>query len=778
MSVLLEAALGYARMGLPVFPCGLDKKPLTGHGFKDATTSERTIRIWWTEHPEASIAIPTGKISRLLVLDVDLKYGGPPALAAWLAEHDFGIGTTACTVTGGGGRHIFFRRPSEGDFPSLPQGRFLGIAGTEVKGDGGYIILAPSHHESGNDYRWESPLDTILDAPPWFLDAWKQKNGAVHHSTPTELPETVNDGQRNDSLFRLGCSLRSKGTKPAAILAALSAVNQIQCSPPLSEEEVAQIAKSASKYSPGKPAATRAPRTDGRPTITLLPDVEPMVSRSIAAILERANIGLYQRSRMLVRVTRDHSWRMPGMTDEQSRRFRPPGAPVIGVATIDYLREALDRSAYFERNTKGGETNKIVPPEWVLKGIMARGSWPFPHLEAVIEAPTLRPDGSVLDKPGYDGLTGLLYETLGTTFGPVPAAPTRDDAMLALNQLEQVFADFPFKEPADHSAALAAALSVICRAAIPGPVPLFAVRAPTPGSGKTLLVDAISMLAYGRPAAVHPPSIKAEEERKQMLAIAMGGDPLVLIDNASGAFGSNIMAAVLTSGAFSDRVLGVSETATLPMRTVWFVTGNNLSFRGDLGRRVLPIDLDPRCEHPEEDRTTFLHGQDDVFLEWVRSSRGSLIPAALTVLRAFLLAGKPRPATLAKIGRFSGWDELVRGSLLWLGAADPATTRERVREWDDADLDTLRVLLEAWDSTIGSTPISAAGLLTRCLEHPSLRAAILEFCPGFRGELPLPHALGYALRARRDRIVDGKKLIATPKTKIGVKWAVITESFT
>ena len=89
---LTEAAIQLAKDGLAIFPCGKDKKPLTPHGFKDASKNKPTIRNWWTRWSDAAMGVPTGEINDIVVLDVDMDsergLDGEAALQALLTREE------------------------------------------------------------------------------------------------------------------------------------------------------------------------------------------------------------------------------------------------------------------------------------------------------------------------------------------------------------------------------------------------------------------------------------------------------------------------------------------------------------------------------------------------------------------------------------------------------------------------------------------------------------------------------------------------------------------
>jgi putative DNA primase/helicase len=153
-NVLLEAALDYARMGWHVFPCNQEnKQPLVKGGFYGATTSEAQIRKWWSQFPDALIAVRTGKDSGVFVLDIDCKNeaGGYASLSA--LEEKYGkMPPTLMATTPSGGKHYFFIYPTDGTELRNTGGK-IG-SGIDTRGEGGYAIVAPSRLASGGEYRW------------------------------------------------------------------------------------------------------------------------------------------------------------------------------------------------------------------------------------------------------------------------------------------------------------------------------------------------------------------------------------------------------------------------------------------------------------------------------------------------------------------------------------------------------------------------------------------------------------------------------------------------
>ena len=253
MSEILNKALDYARHGWPVFPVApRGKKPLTEHGFYDASTDETVIRDWWFRWPTANVGLPTGATTGFWVLDVDGAEGAR-TLAAILERN--GTITTPISRTGSGGLHYLFRHD-----PRLRNtARFM--PGLDTRADGGYIVAPPSIHQTGDEYHWEQGGDLAV-APDWLLDLII--NPAVRSSPISEdRAGGVAAGQRNAYLASFAGRLRRIGLTDAPLTAALMAENTQTCQPPLNRKEVEAIANSILRYAPATqqatPAAVEAP---------------------------------------------------------------------------------------------------------------------------------------------------------------------------------------------------------------------------------------------------------------------------------------------------------------------------------------------------------------------------------------------------------------------------------------------------------------------------------------------------------------------------------------
>ena len=234
-------------LSLPIFPCNpgfvdprKNKTPLVASGFKAATTNIDSILSWWDKFPDAAIGVPTGCVSGIVAIDIDVREdkNGENSLAQ--TGYVFDASWQVQTPTGG--RHIFFKHP--GVSVNNKAGNFLG-EGIDFRGDGGYVIFCGSNTVAGS---YESlpgcdPFNTqILDLPPDILQQLSKKN-----VTEVNLERGIHVGERNDSIFKLASKLVSSGIYGGELLNMLIEYNNSHCSPPLDKEEIETICQSASK---------------------------------------------------------------------------------------------------------------------------------------------------------------------------------------------------------------------------------------------------------------------------------------------------------------------------------------------------------------------------------------------------------------------------------------------------------------------------------------------------------------------------------------------------
>jgi len=250
----LAAALGYLRRGWSVLPLRpRDKRPLVKwEGLQTARPSEADVRRWFAETPEANLGIVTGRISGLVVVDIDSKHGGNESLAAEEAAAG-PLPPGPEVITGGGGRHLYCRHPG----PDIAN-RAGVRPGIDLRGDGGYVVAPPSLHPSGQPYRWcegRGPDDLPLPPLPHWIAAPAGGHGRGLEGWRALVRDGVAEGMRNSTIASLCGHLLWHGVDPEVALELLLAWNRVRCRPPLPDEEVARtVASIARLHRASRPA--------------------------------------------------------------------------------------------------------------------------------------------------------------------------------------------------------------------------------------------------------------------------------------------------------------------------------------------------------------------------------------------------------------------------------------------------------------------------------------------------------------------------------------------
>ena len=525
------------------------------------------------------------------------------------------------------------------------------------------------------------------------------------------------------------------------------------------KDELLELAAAAPEWESSEEGGE--PHADGE--IVVGTDEGRVIDEAIAALASQKNV--YERGGNLVHIVKG-SKPPKGIS-------RPEESPRIVPMRFPRIRELLADARAWYRPSGDGDRDRGHPPEWVVKAVDARGKWPgVQRLEAVVESPVLRADGTVLQKPGYDAETGIFFQPQ-CQFPSIPAKPSHDDAVHARDQLLEVVEDFPFADDSHRAAWVAGVLTPMSRYAYSGPSPAFLNDANIRGCGKSLLTDITSIIATGREMARMTLPRDDDELRKRITAMAMMGEPLILIDNIVGTFGSPSLNAALTATVWSDRILGQTTISILPLYATWYATGNNIVLGADTARRVVHIRLESPEESPES-RTGFKHAD---LLAWVRRERPRLTSAAITILAAYCHADRP-DMNLTPWGSFEGWSDLVRQAVVWVGLSDPGASRTDLASQADREAVALRQLIEGWEEIDPSSAgMTVATILQELAAYPThhegLKSALFELAPPKDGKTLNPRSIGMKLHHLRRRVVGGKFFDRRDSSQ-GAIWKVYT----
>jgi hypothetical protein len=253
--------------------------------------------------------------------------------------------------------------------------------------------------------------------------------------------------------------------------------------------------------------------------------------------------------------------------------------------------------------------------------------------------------------------------------------------------------DFPIGDPAGRSVFLSFLLSALARHLFDGGVPLHLVDANVRGSGKGLILDVVGVIVLGGPVPVQQYTPDPAELRKVITSGVRAGKTILHLDNLPSGepFGNAALDSALTCSVWEDRLLGQNLTVAYPHEIVWAASGNNVTIKADAMRRIVRIRLESPRATPE-DRADFAYPD---LLGHVRANRGKYVAAALTIVAAYLRAGRPA-VSLPAVGSFTGWTQIVRSALVWAGQPDPWATNLAAREELDTEQGELGALIAAW----------------------------------------------------------------------------------
>jgi bifunctional DNA primase/polymerase-like protein len=465
-----------------------------------------------------------------------------------------------------------------------------------------------------------------------------------------------------------------------------------------------------------------------RPQVAIVASLIPQaISAAQRALIDEAKRNpkvadrIFQRAGRLVRLNRNLL--LEGV--QHDKQYRENNALLILDVKTPWLMNRLDQSVEFvgapvgnpaklkkDADDKGKKKTKLVPKnaprDLALKMIESNTQWRFPSLFGTVEAPTLRPDGSVLDAPGYDEETGLFFDPGVTKFPKIKARPTRADGLAAMRMIADLFVDFPFKDAEGYEGV---SLAVALAATLTGPVrrtisiaPAFAATAKESQSGKTELCNTIMGVTVGRVVPGRPFSGSEEERRKAIGAALLAGQPVIFFDNADKTpIEGDFLEEVITHPAISDRFLGLTEEYTAPTNALLLFNGNDITIAGEgMATRVLLTRIVPdlplakrRFQYPN----LFAH---------VIENRPALIGAVLTALRAFLVAAPPVPDG-RDTNRFPQWDRWIAQALVWYDYADPMRGGDEVRDVDPAK-EAKRDVVRQWAAIFDDAAVTALGL--------------------------------------------------------------------
>lgn len=360
----------------------------------------------------------------------------------------------------------------------------------------------------------------------------------------------------------------------------------------------------------------------------------------------------------------------------------------------------------------------------------------------------------------------MYLDTSGVEFPKIPENPTKEEAKAALAVLKELFAEFPFVKIIEDFDEKSSSLSVALSAVLTGLIrrslraaPLHGLDASEVGSGKGLAANSVSIIVTGHEAPMMNFATNDTEFRKALFAALLENHAVICFDNVAAGrpLEGETLCTALAETTMEDRILGVSQMAKVPTNALFMATGNNLSVRGDMQRRIIGARIEAG-EHPE--RSTFKWPN---LLQWVRDNRPKLVATGLTVLRAYEAAGRPA-VPVSELGSYEEWSARVRAALLWLGETDPVLTQEGFME-ADPERETLATVLRPSTAPMapsGCEPETSPAACTRDVDEGVVVAL-------YEAEVPTDaRGLGTFLTKYKGRTVNGLRLDTSKDTHADV----------
>lgn len=326
--------------------------------------------------------------------------------------------------------------------------------------------------------------------------------------------------------------------------------------------------------------------------------------------------------------------------------------------------------------TKPGRPPKYgYPSDELIQHFLGYPDPALRTLRGLTRIPVLRPDGTILDKPGFDEMTGLWYEP-DFELESIPEVITRSDIVAAVALIATPILEFPYVGENDRTGAICSLIEQIARPMIRGPRPLYLFDAPKggQGSGKTLLAKIFQTILTGRAPFISALGTKEEEMEKRIVSWLRDCEPMLILDNLVDVVESQTLAALATSETFQARLLGGNKAPHMPQDTTWVLTLNAAKTDQDIGRRSVLVQLDAKIAHAWKRKGFKIEDP----IQWAQDRRASIIRAVLILARAWVQAGQPKDPELV-LGSFERWAAVVGGIAYFAGLKGLAKSTENMR---------------------------------------------------------------------------------------------------
>ena len=436
------------------------------------------------------------------------------------------------------------------------------------------------------------------------------------------------------------------------------------------------------------------------------------------------------------------------------------GNPIPVVLDKEKLRYELCQAVdcvSFKEDAKGKWTsNPEIPPDSLLNGMLSTplDKIKLPILEQIIQTPQFDAKGNLVDTPGYWKPGRLLYRpSRRFKLSPVNSSPTSEEIQQAIEQIYDWIEGFPFVSDADRTNFISLVLEQFARGFIHGPLPIHAIEKPKEGTGSTLLVELVSIVVTSN---ILPTTTAPESEtswKSLLISLLMKALAVTIIDNIK-LLASPSLASVVTVETHQERTLHTNRMANVPVRCSWVVTGNNPKYSNEIRRRIVRTRLDAKSPTPWLKRK-FKHEEP----AWTMRNRSTLIWAFLTLIQAWIAAGKPLADGKDEpyIGKYETWSRVMGGIFKVCGIDG---FLENLSEfYAEADTEDSEILpfIDTWWEIEKSRPVTASDLFDNVCYRGDV---VIDLGPG--DDKSRKVRLGRLLADLRDHQYQlGPKLIVT-----------------
>jgi len=474
----------------------------------------------------------------------------------------------------------------------------------------------------------------------------------------------------------------------------------------------------------------------------------------------------------------------------------PAGLGTIRKASDSFIKIITSYYLTFVRYKTDRNTGEQIPkqvdaPFDLIKGISEEPKG-LTVLHYLAHGPYLDlATGKLTNTNGMNAGTGkYLVNSVADLEAEIPEQPTLEDAIERAKKLWSVFSEIPWKYTYDEkvaiedeefanppckpfrpmSLAFVRWLTLLIAQALRlelSTTPLGIITANMPGLGKTLLLSSITKILFGREPSISiwtegaSAAAAAEELNKRLLTLVAGGETFMAIDNVSRVSGADLsnptLEAFVTSSNFKGRLLGANKEIGGEHRLQVVLTGNGTNPTGDLADRSLFVYLE--SDDPNRRSKPASEFKSGELLNYITAHRKELLGSVLTIIKAWIIAGKPKPTPEDYgWGSFTDFTEFVVPIVHWSTGINPLKDRVQDIQQTDSKAQARSCLIMNWEKVLGKEPQTASAIidkvkyLSNCIsdigskELEAFKESLAELCPGiFKDDLPTAKQFGKAL---------------------------------